>query len=225
MIRILQIIGFAILGLGVLGWFAGFSISLLDIPRIGPTYEMPLGDLSGIAVDSSGNIYCGAQFYSRIQKYDSEGRFLFGLRIDASGGGFRFRVNKNDELEVGTSRTDLVYRFSPSGELLERKNDIKHRFFDELGSEGEIQCYEPYNILYKIPTSTLFPSVVRITPSGQTRTVVSVPFQKWLLMGPLPAILYWFAGMILLAIAYHLEKKRKSNPKNTSCDLQKLRML
>jgi hypothetical protein len=83
--RALRILGIVLLSLGGVGWFSGF----LDIPWAGSKYEMPPGDLRGLAVDASGNICCGAQSYSRVQKYDPEGRFLFSLRIGAGGGAFR----------------------------------------------------------------------------------------------------------------------------------------
>ncbi len=88
----LRIIAYALLVLGGVGWFSGF----FPLPWLDSTFEMPLGDLKGIAVDSSGQIYCGAQFYSRIQQYDFSGRFVAGWFIDSSGGAFRIRINTND---------------------------------------------------------------------------------------------------------------------------------
>jgi hypothetical protein len=169
---------------------------------------MPLGDLNGVAVDSSGNVYCGAQFYSRVQKYDRDGHFLFSLHVSGGGGAYRIRVNENDELEVATVRTSTLFRFSPSGEMLEKRQRAQHAYAD-FGIEGERQCRGPDGSVYRIRRALLFPSVVKTSPSGEQSTVVSVPFHKWLVMGPHPAFLFWIAAMLLFGGVYYLGKKGK----------------
>jgi hypothetical protein len=198
----MRFLAYVLLLLGGVGWFSGF----FDIPWATSQYEMPLGDLKGVTVDSSGDIYCGAQFYCRVQKYDPEGRFLLSLRIDASGGAFRIRVNQDDELEVATARNDQLYRFAPKGELLDRKENVGH-FYSDFGAEGEKECRGPENAVYRIKSSLLFPSVVRIS-AGVDETVVSVPVRKWLVMGPFPAWLFWTAAILLLGGIRKLENKK-----------------
>ena len=70
--------------LGVVGWFAApaYMLGLLPIPA---TVEVPQGELETIAVDPEGRIYCGGQFWQRVQVYDHDGNFLHGWLMDASG--------------------------------------------------------------------------------------------------------------------------------------------
>ena len=75
------------------------------------SFEMPHGDLKGIAVDSEGEIYCGVQFYNRIEVYNSKGKFLYGKFLgDGIRGPFRMKINSNGQLEIVTSSgTRYVY--------------------------------------------------------------------------------------------------------------------
>ena len=216
----LAILGFVMLILGCYGWFSG----VFQAFWAGRTVEMPLGDLQGVAVDSSGNVYCGAQFYRRVQKYDPDSQFLFSLHIDPPGGAFRIRVNENDELEVATLLTNRLYRFSPSGEMLEQRerrsllrmpeerNNVWNPYPD-FGAEGERQCRGPDGSVYRIRSPLLFPSVVKTSPSGEQSTVVSVPFHKWLVMGPFPAFLFWIAAGLLLGGVEYFGKRKMRQPK------------
>ena len=196
---ILRIIGIPLFLIGGIGWFA----PLAPLSWGSSDYEMPLGDLIGIAVDSSGDIYCCSQYYSRVQKYNSEGHFLFALQIN-NGGAVRIRVNQNDQLEVVTTRNDRFYLFTPDGKMVKNKIDIQ--LFSEIGTQGETECRGPNGSLYKITSSLLFPSVVKILPLGEESTIISVPIQKWFFMGPFPAFLFWVLGLIFLGLSQQKKK-------------------
>jgi len=192
--------------LGFVGWITGFTASAW-------LEEMPLGQLEGIAVDSDGNIYCASQFYNRVQKYSPEGRFLFGLTINTSGGSYRIRINNDDELEIATARNDSFYRFSSDGKLLETKKNVDH-FYGEFGSLGQKKCRGPNNSKYEIKWGTLFPQVIEVASSGEQRTVVSTPLHKWFVMGPQPAWLFIMASMGLLFLLYKLTFPITHKPQN-----------
>lgn len=68
--------------IGCIGFFAGALTGLGFDFRNLDSFELPLGNLRGIAVDSEGNIYCGLQFYSRIQVYDAQGNFIYGKFVN-----------------------------------------------------------------------------------------------------------------------------------------------
>ncbi|MBN2295349.1 MAG: hypothetical protein JXM70_23160 [Pirellulales bacterium] len=187
---VLQVLACLFVIAGGIGWFSGFIPPLW----INSSYEMPLGDLQGIAVDSSDNIYCASQFYHRVQKYDSTGNFLMGFPIDTSGA-FRIRINQSDDLEVATVRDDDYYRFSPDGELLEKKNDD---LYDSFGSQNEDQCQGPDSSVYQIHSRFMFPVVVKTSPKGKKKIVVSTPFKKWIFMGPFPAWFFWMIGVLIV---------------------------
>ena len=202
--RALRFFAYVLLVLGGIGWFAAF----VPIPWAYSDFEMPLGDLEGVAVDSSGNIYCGVQFYSRIQKYGPDGDFIWSIRIGASGGAFRIRVNPNDEIEVATARNDRFYRFSSKGDLIEQRENV-HHFFADFGDEGDKQCRGPDGSNYQIRTALLFPHVVRITPAGQETTVITFPIYKWFVMGPFPAWIFWMSAILILITLDRTKKKEE----------------
>jgi hypothetical protein len=113
--------------IGAIGFFSGplasgFGVSFDNLD----SFEFPLGDLEGIAVDSEGNIYCGLQFYSRIQVYDAKGNFIYGKFIDSAGGAFRIRINNDDQLEVATARNDKLYIFERGGTLVKELSEVGH---------------------------------------------------------------------------------------------------
>jgi len=172
----------------------------------GSDFEMPLSRLEGVAVDSSGNVYCGTQAYGRVQKYDPDGRFLWSLRIDAGGGVFRIRVNQYDELEVVTARTGLFYLCSSEMQLIEKYDIDVHEVFEDFGAEGEKQCRGPDGSIYRVGPSWLFPSIVRIAPSGEETTVISVPLHKWFFMAPCPAWLFALGGAFISCCLNLLKK-------------------
>lgn len=191
---------FLIIAIGFFS-FVGGSLVVLGLYRIIPdSFEMPLGHLKGIAVDSEGNIYCGAHFYSRIQVYDSEGKFLYGKCIDTGGGTFWIRINSNDQLQVAIARGDKIYTFDNKFNLLHKRSNVPD-YSAGFEKAGEHYCYDEkrditylVRSIYNIP---LFGSrVVKIDSSGKESVIIQTPFHKWLFMGPFPAISFVVFGAI-----------------------------
>lgn len=68
---------------------------------------VPIRDVNGAAVDSSGNFYIGSAGYSAIQVFDREGRFLERICIPtykAVSSSFAWRLEDGDRLVVYTFR-------------------------------------------------------------------------------------------------------------------------
>ena len=68
---------------------------------------VPVRDVNGVAVDSSGNLYVGSAGYSAIQVFDQEGHFLERICIPvykAVSGSFACRLEDGDRLVVYTFR-------------------------------------------------------------------------------------------------------------------------
>ncbi len=186
---------------GVTGFMAGFLIRIHIFgyhPGSLDSFEFPLGDLEGIAVDSEGNVYCGVQFYSRVQVYDAEGKFLYGKFIDSAYGAFRIRINEDDYLEVATVRNDKLYRFDKNGNLVRESSDVRH-YFSAFGKTGETRYYDQSeNVNYFTRGSLLYAYIVKRDSSGQERVIIRTPLHKWLFQGPFPAWMFGVIGMILL---------------------------
>ncbi|MCP4258623.1 MAG: hypothetical protein GY774_14150 [Planctomycetes bacterium] len=214
---VIRIIATLFLVIGFIGFLtgtitAGFGFRFRNLD----SFELPLGDLRGIAVDSEGNIYCGLQFYSRIQVYDAEGKFIYGKFINSAGGAFRIRINKNDQLEVATARNDKLYIFARDGTLVSNLSDVGH-CFHFFGETSETQFHdERQNITYFKKHSLLGPDIAKRDSSGEKKVIIKTPFHKWLFKGPLPA---WFFGLIgaLMSISVtknplkHLLRKKQIN--------------
>jgi len=127
---------------------------------------------------------------------------------------FRLRVNSNDELEVTTARTDCFYRYSSTGELLERKDNVRFSLNEYDYKEGN-QCMGPASSTYRIRSSFLFPSIEKTSLAGKS-TVVSMSISKWLIMGPFPAWFFLILGLIMHGVLDRLKKKRRRNLDNSN---------
>ena len=211
--------GFVLICIGGLCFvFPGIS-SLNKWP--GTKYELPLGDLRGVALDSAGNIYCGGQSYGRVQKYDPDGKFLSSFHVDSSGGSFRFRLNEKDELEIATARMARFIRYSLEGEIIEYKQGVDY-IYKEFGPGTDKQCAGPGGITYRIADwSVLFPRVIKVSDSGDRSTVISVPIYKWIFMGPLPAWLFAVIGVLLVGFSETVAYKKEQKG-STMKDLEKI---
>lgn len=194
------------LSIGSIGFFAGAITGLGFDFRNLDSFELPLGHLEGIAVDSEGNIYCGLQFYSRIQVYDAEGKFIYGKFIDSAGGVFRIRINERDQLEVATARNDKLYLFEKDGTLVNELSNVGH-YFHDFGETGETRFHDKNkNTIYLIKWSPLGTYIAKKDLPGRDMIIIRTPFHKWLFMGPFPAWLFCMAGVVMFMFV------RKKNP-------------
>lgn len=203
-ICVIRIVAALLGAIGCIGWFAGAVTGLGFEFRFLDLFELPLGYLRGITVDSEGNIYCGLQFYSRIQVYDAEGKFIYGKFIDCAGGAFRIRINENDQLEVATVRNDELYVFEKDGTLVNELSGSGRYYFDIFGETGETRYHDKrQNTTYVKRLSLLGSYIVKENPSGEKRVIITTPFHKWLFMGPFPA---WFFVMIAGGVVVFVRK-------------------
>ena len=203
--KLLKMIRNTLIILGCFGWIVGSLASRGILNFVSNAVEFPLGNLNGIAVDSSGNIYCGLRFYSRIHQYGPTGQFVAGWFIEAGSGAFRLYVNNNDELEVATIRNEMYYRFKSSGTLIEKKKGGS-KYYNDFGVESETLFLHKDGTAYEIGGTKLFPKITKTTPLGGTLTI-SNSFIRWLFMGPMPAWLFTSIP-ILLGLAVKMNKDK-----------------
>ena len=191
---LVNIAGIALVVLGFYGWLGGF----VRYPWFTSSYEIPLGDAEGIAIDSTGNLYCGSQFYHCIVKYDSAGKFISTIWIDCSGGSFCFRIT-GDKLEVATARGDHNYILSLDGDML--KNDDGGPGYEALANRGSKHCESADGTVYELSSSYWFPVVAKISGTGDRQIVISQTLWQWLTMGPFPAWIIIACGGIIQAVS------------------------
>jgi hypothetical protein len=191
--------------------FGGGLLLALGVDlRIPDSFELPLGHLRGVAVDSRGNVYVGTQFYGRVQVYDADGKYLFGKFIYTSGGAFRIRIDARDQLEVATARNDQLYVFSKDGSLI---NVLPgNHCFDDFGRTNKTQCRDERDgTTYEARHTLTFPTVVKRKPGERDTALITTPLRRWVFMGPFPAIVWLIAGAgIRLALDRWSQRRRGS---------------
>jgi hypothetical protein len=202
-IRVLKLAMGILALVGIGGFVAGFVCAFGTMsgkPRVSSWARFPLGDLESIAVDSEGNIYCGTNFYSRIQAYSPDGKFLRGWFIDASGGYFQIKIDDQDNLHVGTARGDHHYIFSTKGELFSVKEMSPKEETKVFGDTYYSLPQDSDGNVYKIRNGILLPRVIKITPKGAESVVVSDPFHLWFIKGPFPAFIWIVIALVSNAL-------------------------
>ena len=129
-------IGYSLVSFGGLGFFGTALVALGGFPWLQPTFEWPVGRARGVLVMPSGERVVPLKTASRIQVYDSAGRFLRGWQVGASGGAFILRLDESKKIEVLTSRGDRRYLYSLDGELLSQDTYAPGRY-SEFYEKGE----------------------------------------------------------------------------------------
>ena len=182
---------------GIVGIVSGFLISSV------PQYkgELPLGDIQGFVVDSSGNIYVGTGFNTSIVAYDSAGGFLRSWRVESVGGAFRMGIDKDQHVQAFTVRNDRQLTYDHQGLLINQQEIpgiyAKSPKYDRRFTRENGQVYEQRGLLR-----------TRIVKSGrQAETIVSQNILLELLKGPRSALLFAF-GVLLFSLRKRYFRKK-----------------
>ena len=179
----------------------GMLVPHLNIPN---SFEMPLGQLSGLAVDSEGNIYCGSQFYNRIQVYNPNGHFLYGVSLHI-GGPFWIRINSDDQLEVAATRGRYRFTFDKNGKRLRASKNVPN-YTEGFDTKRNYTCYDAKrHVTYEIkPILSMFflgSHVVRKDALWRETVIIKVPFLQWLFMAPFPSW-FFFPLSVLISLCF-----------------------
>jgi len=188
--------GLGLFTVGMAAWMLAGFCALGGI-RPPQDWELPLGSPVGVALDSQGRIYVASQAYSRIQVYDRDGAFLWGWQADTRGGIFRIVMDPQDRLDVSAARRDAVLIYSSKGELLH--TDPGSPFLYLRLSKLQAAGRDSLGNSYEIRNPILLPRVVRVAPSGQSKTVIRTRVLLWPLTAPFPVLVLMAAGAALTA--------------------------
>ena len=106
---------------GITGFALGFLIGDGEDGTIKYSYELPLGKIEGFVVDDSKNIFVGSAFYSMVQMYDSNGRFIrhWDIGRQTQGGSFHVDIKHGDSIVISATRTDSQVVFNKFGNIVE----------------------------------------------------------------------------------------------------------
>ena len=133
---------FVVFGSGIFITWADFKINI----------ELPINDCSGFVVDSKVYIYTGDNFYSIIQKYNAEGKFVESFKVkNTKGKPFRISIDKADNIIVksqidknftiypyyGRDKSFIIYNADKSGELKDVNKiflTLNQQEFEDLGT-------------------------------------------------------------------------------------------
>lgn len=179
--------------LGGIGFFRGFYVSVKTTFPEKTFKRVPLGDLNGVAVDSWGKIYCVSSFYSRVQVYGQNGGFIYGLKIPANS--FCIYFDEEHNLNVQT-RSNALYIFDSNGNLI-KQNKKEYGWFD---LDSNLVFVDNSGNRFKVRNRLIFPHIIKITPDGKEKTIVSNSLLEWLIAGPFPAWMFFALGFILVFI-------------------------
>ena len=194
-----QCVAVVLLVLGAVGFLGGVFVGICQPTWISPATQMPLGGLGSIVVDKRGDIYCGLEFYSRIQVYDAQGRFLRGWWVDGGAGGtWRLQLTDDGLLEVEAGRRGRIHIFDGNGVLCEQSKQSESQR-ESVNDRNQFVAMDTSGGRYTIRNRILCPRVVRDAHNEQS-TIIATPWYLWPIMGPLPAWGFFMCGLVALGI-------------------------
>ena len=193
-----RILARALLGWGFVCWITASTLHWLPDSEALRYFEMPLGSISGIAVDSAANIFCFSKGYRRIQAYDEAGRFVMGWFVETSGAGGRIWIDTEDKLHLAAENPDRHYIFSKDGLLLEKSKGGR-ALLDGMASEPALSVEFGGGSFY-IGKGFPGPEILGPDSDGKAVVLVSTPFWMWILKAPIPAWYFMILGAFLLFV-------------------------
>lgn len=184
--RLLIILSLILLGFGFVGFIAGALIATGVVKYNG---ELPLGDVQGFVVDTTGTIYIASGGYGTIQSYSPAGKFLRQWSARANGGSFSVGLNEQQQVVAYTVRDPRKLVFAPDGKLIS-ESEMK---IDIMAQGKSPNSIEANNARYELEGG-LFPRITRTTSS--TTTIVDQPLYLDLIKSPMPAWLLFAIGLV-----------------------------
>jgi hypothetical protein len=162
--------------------------------------QLPCGELKGIAVDRSGNIYCVSGYYSCVHVYDRDGNFIRTHFIAPGKQTIGIMIDKDNLLHIAVEGTDMHYIYSDDGVLMGEIEGEGEDLYNEIKSMGTHMCIDMNRNIYTIRGSWIYPHVVKTSTMEESGKIVAVPFYLWIIMAPFPAILYLILGFLLMML-------------------------
>ncbi len=182
--------------LGILAFLSGFACSVLGplYPLVGRSLCFPLSSPHCATIDEHGRVYVALGFYSRIQVYDSNGKFLFGFFTETGGGSFRMHFAPDGYLRVATARGRQLHIYDEAGHLMSSQERVK-------GAYEQALTVNHYGGSFVLSNPLLNPEIAYLDASGKVATRIRTPTLFWPLLGPLPCIftvlaLHWLRRLV-----------------------------
>ena len=166
-----------------------------DIPQL-ISSNLPFDSTSNFFLTDSNDIIIANSTYSSIQKYSSNGEFLFGWKVMSLSISGMDVIHKDGILHVFYGRYiyGIYKQYTESGKLLKSKK-LRFKDYRKLRSNLTNEKDKQYNIKRTI----FFSSILSHPDSG--KEIVIKPF--WLLKLfaiPFPGLFYFVIGIIVFKI-------------------------
>lgn len=142
----------------------------------------PLGEACTFDVGPDGSVFWLVEFYYRVQVYDNTGRFVKGWFVPFGRGTFRLRVLENKSVQICSSCGTRCLTYDYHGNLITNVPAVP---LDEGRSKYE--AHDSAGNVYRLVSPHLVPKIIRTSPSGQVKVLISDSFARWFLKAPLPA--------------------------------------
>jgi hypothetical protein len=193
-VRLRKTLGVVMALIGGASFLSGFVLSGDMDQSALRTWELPLGNVQGMAVDSQGRIYLALAFYSRIQRYNAEGNFQLGWAAQSGGGPLTIAMQGADTIVVEAGRRHARLLFDADGNLLAEQPDPGQ---GSLPSDDPVVADGPDGSRLALRHGLLSASIVRDS-AGITTTVIAGPrylrylggVQSWILFA-IGMITFW----------------------------------
>ena len=195
-----RLLGRVLLGVGFAGFLGGFILGGSAYIPVG--MALPLVAIQSWQVDSSGHIYLALGFYSRVQQYDSHGRFLRGWPVPTEGGPISLATADPGEIAVYAQRPRRRFLYDTTGTPL---GSMENEHFPEdnvdtrpwvAGGELELQ------------RGLLWPQVLHRRPDGTQVALIQPSLPSWFFGAPVPVAGFALAGALLLSWSNDPKRRR-----------------
>ncbi len=192
---------------GVIGFSSGSILNLwgdeLSSPLRG--VDLPLTEVADAKVDSQGRVYVALMFYCRIQVYDRDGNFLFGVHIPTGGGDFQIAIDGSDQIKIAPRRERRILTMTRDGQILDSIDDPDTVQFQQLDNQSEGYVHPRTGDRVEVRG---FPICTVVKSSrGHPDVRISTSVLLYPIAGPLPAwLLIWG-----IPLGLHLRRKHKEN--------------
>lgn len=103
---------------------------------LGSSVEWPMGYSQGVAQTADGHRIAINEMAGRVQYYDKDWKFLWGMRIDSGGGIFKITAVKENRFELVTARLNNLYVIDFNGKVLAKGDYPESVWYNQFGNVG-----------------------------------------------------------------------------------------
>jgi hypothetical protein len=150
--RLFMVAGIYFMVAGIVGFLSVAISAEGGFDWLGASVEWPMGVSDGVVQTEDYHFIAINVAAGRIQYYDSQWTFKWGLRIEAGGGTFKISSVKDDTFEVVTARGNYRYSIDYKGNVRLTANYPDSIRYGAFGDPGYPAMVPTYFFLYPFST-------------------------------------------------------------------------